>query len=391
LSTDSSRTSKDITAASEELIAFRKELHSFPELSGEEKNTSKRLLSFVGKSHPDVTLKNLGGHGLAFIFDSGKPGPTVLFRTDIDALPIEEINTFGHKSQKEGVSHKCGHDGHMAIMSLLSRKIAARRPDKGKAVLLYQPAEETGEGAERVILDEQFNQIKPDMAFALHNLPGFNHHDIVMRRQTFASASKGMIIKLKGVTSHAGEPENGKNPARAIAEIIQGFLDLPKNKVFKDLTLVTLIHTKLGERAFGTSAGYGEVMATLRSFRNDDMDILTEKAEEIARSAASKDDIECEISYTEEFPATINNEECNKLIHESASGLGLNVVTTEQPFRWSEDFGQFTSRFQGALFGLGSGMDQPQLHNPDYDFPDKIIDTGANVFFEIYKRLLTDK
>ena len=328
---------------------------------------------------------------MAFIFDSGKPGPTVLFRTDIDALPIEEINTFGHKSQKEGVSHKCGHDGHMAIMSLLSRKIAARRPDKGKAVLLYQPAEETGEGAERVILDEQFNQIKPDMAFALHNLPGFNHHDIVMRRQTFASASKGMIIKLKGVTSHAGEPENGKNPARAIAEIIQGFLDLPKNKVFKDLTLVTLIHTKLGERAFGTSAGYGEVMATLRSFRNDDMDILTEKAEEIARSAASKDDIECEISYTEEFPATINNEECNKLIHESASGLGLNVVTTEQPFRWSEDFGQFTSRFQGALFGLGSGMDQPQLHNPDYDFPDKIIDTGANVFFEIYKRLLTDK
>ncbi len=390
MSTDSSKKNNQITAANEGVIAFRKELHQHPELSGQEKSTSKRILGFVKKSQPDATVKNIGGHGLAFVFDSGKPGPCVLFRTDADALPIQEVNTFDHKSEKEGVSHKCGHDGHMAIMSLLSRKIAGQRPQKGKAVLLFQPAEETGEGAEKVILDEKFKQIKPDMAFALHNLPGYDHHTIVMRKGAFASASKGMIVKLKGVTSHAGEPENGKNPARAMAEIVQKFLDLPQDSSFKDFTLVTLIHTRLGERAFGTSAGYAEVMATLRSYRNDDMEILTRKAEEIASKAAAKDEIETEISYTEEFPATVNNEECNGLVAGAAKNLDLKLVEKEQPFRWSEDFGQFTNRFKGALFGLGSGKNQPQLHNPDYDFPDEIIDTGANMFFDIYTRLLTD-
>ncbi len=390
MSTDSSKKNNQVTAASEGVITFRKELHQHPELSGQEKNTSKRILSFVKKSQPDATVESIGGHGLAFVFDSGKPGPCVLFRTDTDALPIQEVNTFDYKSGNEGVAHKCGHDGHMAIMSLLSRKIAAQRPEKGKVVLLFQPAEETGEGAEKVILDEKFKQIKPDMAFALHNLPGYDHHTIVMREGAFASASKGMIVKLKGVTSHAGEPENGKNPARAMAEIVQKFLDLPQDSSFKDFTLVTLIHTRLGERAFGTSAGYAEVMATLRTYRNDDMDILTKKAEEIAREAAAKDEIETEISYTEEFPATINSEECNGLVADAAKNLDLNLVKKDQPFRWSEDFGQFTNRFKGALFGLGSGKNQPQLHNPDYDFPDEIIDTGANMFFDIYTRLLTD-
>jgi amidohydrolase len=390
LSIDSSKKNNQRTAASKGVITFRKELHQHPELSGQEKNTSNRILGFVKKSQPDAIVENIGGHGLAFVFDSGKAGPCVLFRTDMDALPIQEVNTFEYKSGNEGVAHKCGHDGHMAIMSLLSRKIAAQRPRRGKVVLLFQPAEETGEGAEKVIVDEKFKQIKPDMAFALHNLPGYDHHTIVMREGAFASASKGMIVKLKGVTSHAGEPENGKNPARAMAEIVQKFLDLPNDSSFKDFTLVTLIHTRLGERAFGTSAGYAEVMATLRTYRNDDMDILTENAEKIAREAAAKDEIETEISYTEEFPATVNIEECNGLVADAAKNLDLKLLEKDQPFRWSEDFGQFTNRFKGALFGLGSGKNQPQLHNPDYDFPDEIIDTGANMFFDIYTRLLTD-
>lgn len=390
MSIDSSKRNNKVTAATEDVIPLRKELHQHPELSGQEKNTSKRILGFVNKSQPGAIVENIGGHGLAFVFDSGKPGPCVLFRTDTDALPIQEVNTFEYKSGNEGVAHKCGHDGHMAIMSLLSRKIAAQRPKRGKVVLLFQPAEETGEGAEKVILDEKFKQIKPDMAFALHNLPGYDRHTIVMREGPFASASKGMIVKLKGVTSHAGEPENGKNPARAMAEIVQKFLDLPQDSSFKDFTLVTLIHTRLGERAFGTSAGYAEVMATLRTYRNDDMEIISAKAETIAREAAAKDHIETEISYTEEFPATVNNQECNRYVSDASKKLNLKRAEKDQPFRWSEDFGQFTYRFKGAMFGLGSGKNQPQLHNPDYDFPDEVIDTGANMFFDIYTGLLTD-
>lgn len=372
------------------IVDFRKELHQYPELSGHEKETAGRIVRFVEKSQPDEVLRGLGGHGLAFVFNSGKPGPVVLFRTDMDALPIEEVNTFKYKSVADGVGHKCGHDGHMAIMSLLSRKIAAQRPRQGKAVLLFQPAEETGEGAAKVINDPQFEKIQPDMAFALHNLPGYGLHEIVVRENNFASASKGMIIKLKGVTSHAGEPENGINPARATSAIISDFLALPQDEQFKDFVLITMIHVKIGERAFGTSAGYGEVMATLRSYRNDDMDVLTARAEAIVKEAAEQDGLEYTIEYTEEFPATVNDRQCNSMVIAAAEKEGLTIRKPEQPFRWSEDFGQFTSRYPSVLFGLGSGTEQPQLHNPDYDFPDEIIDTGAEIFFNIYRKILVD-
>jgi len=368
--------------------AFRKELHRYPELSGKEKNTAERIVNFLKPSKPDQVIHNLGGHGLAFVFDSKQPGPVVLFRTDMDALPIQEINTVDYASQSAGVAHKCGHDGHMAIMAHFAGKISENRPKRGKVILLFQPAEETGEGAEKVIKDMQFEKIKPDMAFALHNLPGFARHSIIFRENTFASASKGIIIKLKGVTSHAGEPENGINPAKAMADIMNQFLELPESPEFRDFTLVTLIHARLGERAFGTSAGYGEVMATLRSYRNDDMELLTEKAERIAGLAAEAQKLKFEIEYTEEFPATVNDDKCNSFVWRVAKDEDLEIVSPETPFRWSEDFGQFSDRFPSALFGLGSGTEQPQLHNPDYDFPDEIIETGARMFFNIYKKIL---
>lgn len=375
----------------EEIIALRRELHRNPELSGREQETGQRIKTFINRSKPDQIIEGLGGHGIAFIFDSNVPGPVVLFRADLDALPIKEINTFDYRSEHPGVSHKCGHDGHMAILALLSGKINERRPQSGKAVLLFQPAEETGEGAEKVINDPKFKSIKPDYAFALHNLPGFRKHDIIIRDETFASASKGIIIKLHGKTAHAGEPENGINPSMAVSEIIKKFHELPTEKAFKDFTLITLVNVKVGEKAFGTSAGYGEVMATLRSYRNDDMEKLTAKAEEFIKTTARKENLEVEIEYTEEFLATTNDPECNKLIEMGAKENNLYIDKKDHTFRWSEDFSHFTYRFKGALFGLGSGVNQPQLHNPDYDFPDEIIETGASMFFSIYKKLLINK
>lgn len=375
----------------EKIIAFRRELHQNPELSGREQGTGKKVKSFIEQSHPDKVIENLGGYGVAFVFDSGEAGPTVLFRADLDALPIKEINSFEYRSKHPGVSHKCGHDGHMAILSYLSGKINDQRPQKGKVVLLFQPAEETGEGAEKVIKDEKFKEITPDYAFALHNLPGFRKHDIIIREKTFASASKGIIIKLHGKTAHAGEPENGINPSMAVSEIIKEFYHLPSKGDFNDFTLITLVNVKIGEKAFGTSAGYGEVMATLRSYRNDDMEKLTQKAEDFIRKIAEKEKLDLDIEYTEEFLATENDPECNQLIEKSARENNLYIDKKEATFRWSEDFSHFTTQFKGALFGLGSGINQPQLHNPDYDFPDEIIETGASVFFSIYKKLLINK
>jgi metal-dependent amidase/aminoacylase/carboxypeptidase family protein len=198
-----------------------------------------------------------------------------------------------------------------------------------------------------------------------------------------------MINRLYGKTAHAGEPENGNSPALAMADIVSDLSFLPKhNSYFEDFTLITIIHARLGEIAFGTTPGYAEVMATLRTYSNDDMNVLTQRSLEIVDKHIRSQKLRSETEWVEEFPATINNEECVDLIEEVAKNEGLDIFKPEEPLRWSEDFSQFTIRYPGALFGLGSGTEQPQLHNPDYNFPDEIIEAGIKVFYGIYKKYL---
>ena len=372
-----------------ELIKLRKEIHKSPELSGNEKNTARRITSFAKKYNPDKIISNIGGNGIAIVFKEKEKGPTVLIRCELDALPISEINKLNYKSTKENISHKCGHDGHMTIVSGLIPLLSKNKLKRGNVVLLYQPAEETGEGAEWILKDNKFKSIKPDFVFALHNLPGFEKGKVLIREKEFAAASKGMIIKLTGKTSHAAEPEKGINPALAVSNIISELTGLPKKiKSIKDFSLVTIIHTKIGERAFGTSPGYAEVMATLRSYKNTDMKLLTSNAIKKIKAIAKKHKLKCKIEFTEEFPATVNENDCVEVIRLAAKENKLGVQRIKTPFRWSEDFGHFINHFKGALFGLGSGKKQPALHNPDFDFPDEIIEPGVKVFYSIIKQIL---
>ena len=372
-----------------QIIKFRQTLHRYPELSGEEKDTAARIKTFLQQQKPDEIIENIAGHGIAAVFDSGKDGPTLLLRSDLDALPIEEVNDFAHKSRNEGVGHKCGHDGHMAILAGVATLICKIKPKKGRLVLLFQPEEETGQGAEKVINDKAFNRIRPDYAFALHNLPGYEKKAIVYKEGPFAAASKGMIIRLQGASSHAAHPEQGHTPAPMMTKLIDGLMAIAKNKKnFKDFTLLTVIHAKLGEIAFGTTPGKAVVMATLRTYLDEDMEVLTEKAEKLAHELSKEYDIKIEISYTEVFPATNNHTEVTEIIEKASKLSEAKLLSIKEPFRWSEDFGHFTANYKGALFGLGSGKDHPSLHNNDYDFPDEIIKTGIRMFYHITQQIL---
>ncbi len=380
------------TETAANLINLRQSIHSEPELAGWEERTAGKIISFISRYSPDEIIKNIGGHGIAFIFNGKGEGPVILFRSELDALPIREINEFAYKSKYADKGHKCGHDGHMTVLAGFAAKISSGRNFNGKIVLLYQPAEETGEGAEKVLNDHNFSGIKPDYVFAFHNLPGFKLNSVIIKPGSFASASMGMIIKLTGKTSHAAEPENGINPAIAVAEIIRKLTELPqKLKDAQSFTLVTIVHVRIGERAFGTSPGYAELMATLRAYRNDDMELLIAEAEKITFAVASEQRLKAEINYTEEFPATINDAGCIGIVNRSAEKNNYTIIKIDEPFRWSEDFGRFTGKYPGALFGIGSGEDHPQLHNPDYDFPDEIIPAGINMFYSIMNEIMNRK
>ncbi|MBJ6117887.1 amidohydrolase [Pontibacter sp. BT310] len=375
-----------------ELVKLRQELHKYPDLSGQESETAARIVKHLQNYNPDKIYTQLGGTGVAAVFYGEKPdGPTILFRAELDALPIVETNEdLNYRSVREGTSHKCGHDGHMAILTALGSLLHQKRSASGKVILLYQPAEETGAGAWAVLQDSRFETgLKPDYVFALHNIPGKPMHQVIVREDVFAPASTGMIVELHGKSSHAAEPENGLNPGLAMAEIIVAFNEIISNKEqFQDLALLTVIHARLGEVAFGTNPGFATVMATLRSYQPTDMQRLKELTQQCVQQIAANYKLTYNISFIEDFPATVNHSDQVQSIRKAAANLELDVQEAVQPFRWSEDFGHFTARYKGAFFGLGSGTQQPQLHHADYDFPDELIPTGAAMFYGIIQQIL---
>lgn len=376
----------------EPLLALRHHLHQNPELSGKEVKTAAAIVNFIEAFEPDEIVKNIGGDGLLAIFNGAAPGPTVMIRSELDALPIQEVNDeLSYKSIFDGISHKCGHDGHMTMVAGLASQLKSKRPLKGRVILLYQPAEETGEGAQRILDDSKFEPYQPDYIFALHNLPGYERNQILVKEGVFAAASKGLIVNLEGKTSHAAEPQNGVSPAKAMTKIVDQWSNINSETLpLKTFSITTVVHAQLGERAFGVSPGKAHVMATLRTYDNEDLLVMTDKALHIANEEAKSLKLKISHSETEPFSATNNNQTCVEYIKSAAVRHNLECVVMAEPFRWSEDFGLFTQKYKGAMFGLGIGINEPDLHNPDYDFPDAVIPTGVKMFYSIINQILNN-
>jgi amidohydrolase len=368
---------------------LRRALHRIAEPSNEERETSTLLEEELRATQPDELATQVGGHGILAVYYGHEPGSTVMLRCDMDAVPVADDESLVHAAKRKGVGHKCGHDGHMSILIAVARKLGGERPKRGKVALLFQPAEETGEGAARVIEDDRFRALAPDRVVALHNLPGRPLGQVVLRDGSFSSASKGMTVELLGVSAHAAEPHLGVSPVAAAAAIAQTFQAAPqRSTALHDCAQVTVVGMNVGGPAFGTSPGSGRVMATLRAHNAEGMRAIQENCVRSARGLAAAHGLECRISWTDDFPATINDPNLVDAIRRSALELELDVHEIEHPHAWSEDFGHFTSKASGALFGLGSGESQPSLHHPDYDFPDELIEIGAGLFMACLPRLL---
>lgn len=373
----------------ESLATLRRTLHRHAELSGQESGTAALVREFIRHHAPCAEIvTGLGGSGLAFCYPGRADGPTVMFRAELDALPISETSALAHHSRTAGVAHKCGHDGHMAILAGLGVLLHRHPPRRGRAVLLFQPAEETGAGALQIVNDPRFARLSPDLIFALHNVPGHRAGEILVKKGAFTCASVGMRIGLSGKSAHASHPEQGLSPATAMCEIMRRLPLLPEAVAMKGFGLVTLVHARLGEEAVGTAPGEGRVLATLRAETNEDLERLKKRAVETAGACARAECLGWTVEWKEYFAAGINDAHAVDAIVRAATESGLEVDWLAKPFRWSEDFGRFSSKIPGAMFALGAGEQSAALHSPDYDFPEKLIEPGLKVFWNIVDRLL---
>lgn len=374
----------------QELIKLRQTLHQYPELSGYEEQTAQMIKAFLSEHTSATFIEHIGGHGLAAIFDFAEPGPTVMIRCELDALPIQEGNNFEHRSRSEGVSHKCGHDGHMTIVAGLAKKLNEEVFLRGRAVLLFQPAEENGQGAHAVMTDPKFESIEPDFIFSLHNIPGFEHHTVIQVDNTFSPTVQSVVIYLEGKECHAAQPDEGINPAAGIAEILSSLTLMNNHDPLDDLfAVLTPVHVTMGQKAYGLSPGKAELHYTLRSWTEEVMAGMKAHLQEIVANVCDIQELSYRLEWLEYFPATNNTAQCNDLVAKVALKNNLNFHEKEYPFRFGEDFGWFSRNYKSAMFGLGAGVDTPALHHDTYDFPDEIIPTGLTMFIGLIEEVLS--
>lgn len=368
------------------LIDIRKELHSLPELSGSELNTAKRISDYLSDSNPDQIIESVGGTGIIAEYLSYEPSisKSILIRAELDAIAIEEKTGMSHQSQEKGVMHGCGHDGHMTILLALAQKLKDQRFEDINVYLLFQPAEETGEGAEEILSDERFKNLKINHAFALHNIPGEQENNILLKGDVFAVASCGIEFKFTGKSSHAAHPEDGVNPSQAISNfLVEADKQLSQFRSKDALNKAVNTFIKLGEPAFGISPGIGRVGFTLRSKSDQELDEALKELIRLAEKINNLFQIDITHEIKEPFAATVNSSKGNEIVKKAAVKLGMSIKELDAPYAWSEDFGEFRKKCPITLFGLGAGVQSEPLHSDKYDFNDKLISVGADLFYTI--------
>lgn len=353
----------------------RRYFHRYPELSGFEFQTKEKVKEiFIDHSLCDEFVE-LGKTGIAFIKRGAKKGKRIMFRCELDALPITEINEFDYASTIAGVSHKCGHDGHMATMIDLAFRFKELPPQEGEVVFLFQPAEENGNGALEVLNDNRFKPIEPDMIIAWHNIPGEMMGKFLLKDYAFTPDVISLKVNFTGRTSHAAEPLNGNNPVYSIMKVIDQLnkfsVDDLNSKRFCRIAIVKVL---VGGDSYGTSAGSGELGLTIRTQAKDFLREVQREIEKTVKAVCLESGVSYSMEWFEFFAANRNDPEIISGVEEFCQNNHIPFLRMDNPFPWGEDFGHFTNSYRGAMLGVGAGMNTPPLHAPDYDFPDELID-----------------
>ena len=347
-----------------QITLLRRQLHNCAEISGQELQTRRLLMEFLWQN-TTMELFPCGEGFYAVHREAEVTKPAIALRADYDALAMPDGSA----------SHLCGHDGHAAalcgIALFLENKMFGRN-----IFLLFQPAEETGEGAPgccTLLEQEEISEI-----YGLHNLPGLPLGQVTTRPGTFACASRGLTLQFTGAPTHAAYPENGISPATAMGELLCRLPALYDPALFTGMTLCTVIGMNMGEKAFGAAAAAAEVWLTLRAEHDTDLEKLQDNILSYSQKLAADHNLAFSHQIQDVFPSTENTPACAEKVLTLCNGTLL-----ETPMRWSEDFGHYLKKCPGAFFGIGASEAHPPLHTQDYEYPDALLAPSMEVFLKL--------
>ena len=392
---------ESILAQAPSMAAIRRDLHAHPELCFEEVRTADivaaKLTEWGIPMHRGMGTTGVVGivHGR----DGGACGRGVGLRADMDALPMQEFNTFAHASQHAGKMHACGHDGHTAMLLAAAQHLAQHRDFDGTVYLIFQPAEEGGGGAREMIKDGLFNQFPMEAVFGMHNWPGMPAGSFAVSPGPVMASSNEFKITIRGKGSHAALPHNGIDPVPVACQLVQAFQTIitrNKKPVDAGVISVTMIHA--GE-ATNVVPDYCVLEGTVRTFSIEVLDMIEQRMRELSEGLCAAFGAHCEFVFDRNYPPTINSAPEAAFAREvMATIVGADKVLAQEPTMGAEDFSYMLQAKPGAYCFIANGDGQHRemghgggpctLHNPSYDFNDELIPLGATYWVELATRWL---
>ena len=379
--------------------ALRRDLHAHPELSYEEHRTSRLVLERL-RSWGIEAHQGLAGTGVVGVLRAGESSRRIGLRADMDALPVTEANQFAHASTQPGKMHACGHDGHTVMLLAAAKHLAETKAFDGQVVFIFQPAEERGAGAQRMIQEGLFEKYPCDVVFGIHNWPGVPANSFAVRPGPMMAGTAGFEITVCGRSSHAAMPHLGVDTilvACQIASSLQLLVSRELNPVETAVVSITQIHGGDTMNAIPDKVG---LKGTVRAFSDQVFAQIESGMRRMAGQISAAFDASVEIRFTRNYPPTINDEvQTEFAVRVMKQVCGDDAVRVDAPLTMAaEDFAYMLQTKPGcyALLGNGSGDHREpdhgggpcMLHNSSYDFNDDLIATGASYWVRLVEAYL---
>jgi hippurate hydrolase len=388
-----------ILAYQSELETIRRDIHAHPELCYEEQRTADVVAQRLTEWGIPV-VRGLGVTGVVGIIKNGTSDRAIGLRADMDALPMQELNTFEHASRHAGKMHACGHDGHTTMLLGAAHYLSQNRNFDGTVYLIFQPAEEGGAGARRMMDDGLFERFPMEAVYGMHNWPGIKTGSFGVVAGPMMASSNEFRVVVKGKGAHAAQPHRGIDPVMVAVQIAQGWqtiISREKNPLDTAVLSITQIHAGSATNVIPDEA---VMIGTVRTFATDVLDLIERRMHEIAAGLASGFGATVDFSFKRNYPPRINHPEQTAFAVEAMRAVvgADNVDTNVEPTMGAEDFAFMLQEKPGCYVFIGNGdgdhrlgghgLGPCQLHNGSYDFNDQLLPVGASFWARLVEMSL---
>ena len=387
-----------LTTQAASIAAVRRQIHANPELCFKEIQTADLVAAKLTEWGIPIH-RGMGTTGVVGIVKNGTSSRAIGLRADMDALPMQEFNTFAHASKNAGKMHACGHDGHVAMLLAAAQHFATQRHFDGTVYLIFQPAEEGGGGAREMIKDGLFEKFPMEAVYGMHNWPGMAVGKFAVSPGPVMASSNEFKIVIHGKGGHAALPHNSLDPVPVACQMVQAFqtiISRNKKPIDAGVISVTMIHAGEATNVIPDSV---EIQGTVRTFSIEVLDMIEQRMKEIAEHTSAAYGATCDFEFERNYPPTINSEkEANFAAKVMADIVGATNVLPQEATMGAEDFAYmlmakpgaycFIANGEGDHREIGHGGGPCMLHNPSYDFNDDLIPLGATYWVRLVEASL---